>query len=245
MQNRPFVPLIDRGVLEASETACVRDVVVPLMLTRQVAELPDAGAFPDAIERLHKDVTHYLESGERQYAYVTGQTEQGDILGIILYPVLGKAELIGLSLGNLKKTMRLTLSPPGLHLLHGFLVFVVHILSAAQPFPHPYGEERAQLPLENTDAITVQQHLLEQVDAGDGEQALALFEVRVVDTFGRPTLLQARWYPNRDLASWEWRCEEGGLTSEGIVFSTDQAALLAGFLTLLRLAFPDDWSWEE
>jgi hypothetical protein len=83
------------------------------------------------------------------------------------------------------------------------------------------------------------------VDAADEEQTLTLFEVRVVDTFGRPTRLWARWYPNRDLASWEWQFEEGELPAGGIAFTVEQAALLSGFLTLLRLAFPDDWSWEE
>lgn len=246
MQNRPFVPLIDRGVLEASEGTCIDDVAVPLMLTRHVADPPDAGTFPDAIERLHTDVNRHLQSGERQYPFVIGQTERGDVLGIILYPALKKAEVIGLSIDNLEQTTRLTLSPSGLHLFHGFLVFVVHSLSATQPISHPYEEgERERSSPENTDVATVQQHLLRQVDAADEEQALALFEVRVVDTFGRPTRLWARWYPNRDLTSWEWQFEEGELSAGGIAFTVEQAALLSGFLTLLRLAFPDDWSWEE
>jgi hypothetical protein len=246
VENRPFVPLIDRGVLEASEDACVEGVVVPLMLTRHVADPPDAGAFPDAIERLRSDVARHLETSERQYAFVTGQTERGDVLGVILYLALKKAEVIGLTCGDAARTTRVTLSPAGVHLLHGFLVFVVHALCASQPAAHPYGEERERTqPPENTDVAAVQRHLLARVDAGDEAQALTLFGARVVDTFGRPTSLQARWYPNRGLASWEWHVEEGELARAGILFTLEQAALLSGFLTLLRLAFPDDWSWQE
>lgn len=235
MNVRPFVPLIDRGVLEESDSSCIGGVVVPLMLTRHVAELPDAGAFPDAVERLRSDVARRLQHGERQYPFVTGQTDRGDVLGVILYPVLKKAEVIGLVPG-LESTTRMTLSPSGLHLLHGYLVFVAHSLAPARSAEHP--------PPENTDVTTVCEHLLTMVDAGDGEQALTVFAVKVVDTFGRPVILRAKWYPNRDLTSWEWEGVEGEPTG-GIFFDLEQATLLAGFFTLLRLAYPDEWSWQE
>ncbi len=231
MNDRPFVPLIDQGVLEESDSSCVGDVIVPLMLTRHVAELPDAGAFPAAVERLRSDIDRHLEHGERQYPFVTGQTERGDVLGVVLYPALKKAEVIGLS-PDLKDTTRMTLSPNGLHLLHGYLVFVVHSLAAQVGSP------------ENTDVATVCKCLLTMVNADDDEQALTVFAVKVVDTFGRPVVLHAKWYPNRDLISWEWEGVEGGPTG-GIFFDLEQAKLLAGFFTLLRLAYPDEWSWQE
>lgn len=243
MQTKPFAPLIDRGVLEASDSACIEDIVVPLMLARHVAELPDAGSFPDAVERLRGDVSQVLKAGERQYPFVTEQTEAGPV-GIILYPALEKADILGLSL-NLKQTRRLVLCPSGLHLLHGFLVFIVHTLSTAQPTAHPYLQEGSKVQPENVDVASVQRYLLMRVDGADEDQVLTLFEVAVVDTYGRPCRIRARWYPNRDLASWEWRFEEGEMAEDGIAFTLKQAALLAGFLTLLRLAFPDDWSWKE
>jgi len=230
-------------VLEESDSSCIREVVVPLMLTRHVAELPDAGAFPDAVERLRSDVARHVEHGERQYPLVTGQTERGDVLGVILYPRLKKDEVIGLAPG-LESTTRMTLSPSGLHLLHGYLVFVVHCLAAAQPAGHPYGEMEGIRSPENTDVAAVREHLLAMVDSGDDEQALTVFAVKVVDTFGRPVVLRAVWYPNRDLVSWEWEGVEGEPTG-GIFFDLEQAALLAGFFTLLRLAYPDEWSWQE
>lgn len=246
MQTDPFVPLIDRGVLEASDGTCIEDIVVPLMLVRHVAEPPDAGSFPDAVERLHGDITRVLKAGERQYPFVTDQTE-GGVLGIILYPALEKADVLGLSPNDQKQTRRLVLSPTGLHLLHGFLVFIVHTLSATQPTTHPYqqDESRTHRPPENTDVARVREYLSMQVDGADEGQVLTLFEMTVVDTYGRPSRIWARWYPNRDLASWEWRFEEGEPAEDGIAFTLEQAALLSGFLTLLRLAFPDDWSWKE
>ncbi len=241
MEDRPFVPLIDRGVLEGSDSSCVGGVVVPLMLARHVAELPDPGSFPDAVERLRSDVARYLEHGERQYPYVTGQTKRGDVLGVILYPALRAAEIIGLA-PDLEGTTRMTLSPNGVHLFHGFLVFVVHSLAPAVSAARSY--EGTQGDLTNSDVAVVRERLLAMVDEGDEGQALETFSVKVVDTFGRPVVLRAVWYPNRGLASWEWEGVEGEPTG-GIFFDLEQAALLAGFFTLLRLAYPDQWSWQE
>lgn len=250
MIEMPFVPLIDRGVFEESGGvseesggACIADVIVPLMLVRHVAELPDAGAFPDAVERLRADVARHLEHGERQYPFVTGQTERGDVLGVILYPALRKAEVIGLA-PDLRSTARMTLSPNGVHLLHGWLVFAVHSLATDRPGGHPYGQVGGIQP-ENADVAAVRRRLLAMVEAGDKEQALTAFSVRVVDVFGRPHTLRARWYPHRGLVSWEWEPLEGDLPAGGVFFDLEQAALLAGFLTLLRLAYPEEWSWRE
>lgn len=251
MQDQPFVPLIDRGVLEASDTTCVENIVVPLMLVRHVADLPDPGAFADAIERLRADISRHVQSGERQYAFVTGQTPKGDVLGIILYPALKKAEVIGLDFSDEDKTSRMTLSPNGLHLLHGFLIFVVHSLAAPQSISHPYGPNRTSGTPQNTDVAAVQQFFLSRISDDDLNQSLnlslRLFQVQIVDSFGRPAVLAAKWYPHLGKASWEWRFVEGadGPTSGGIAFELKHAALLAGFLTILRLAFPEEWSWQE
>lgn len=247
MKDQPFVPLIDRGVLEESDTTCVENVVVPLMFVRHVADLPDPGAFADAVERLRADVSRHLQSGERQYAFATGQTLRGGVLGMILYPALKKAEVIGLSVDDNDRTSRMTLSPNGLHLLQGFLIFVVHSLAAPLPTSHPYGEDRTLGAMENADVAAVQKFFLDRVNADDLNQSLRLFQARVVDAFGRPTILEAKWYPNLDKASWEWRFveETNGPIAGGIAFDMQHAALLSGFLTILRLAFPKEWSWQE
>ena len=247
MADQPFVPLIDRGALEESDTTCIENVVVPLMLVRHVVELPDPGAFADAVERLRADVTRHVQSGERQYAFAAGQTPGGDALGVILYPALEKAEIIGLGIDDGARTSRMTLSPNGLHLLHGFLTFVVHSLAALHPTSHPYGVERPLTQPENADVAAVQQALLAQVDPDNMNQALCLFQVRVVDSFGRPTFLDAKWYPNLGRASWEWRFveETNGPITGGVAFDMEYATLLAGFFTVLRLAFTEEWSWQE
>lgn len=241
MENS-FVPLIDRGIFEPEEDACIEEVIMPLMLARLVAAPPDAGAFLSAVERLHADIARHIRSGERRYPFTIGMTRNG-ALGIVLYTALRKADLIGLSTSDPQQTACLTLSPSGLHLFHGFLVFVTHSLHGAKDMSG--SEVQGPSPKQNMDVARVQQHLLGMVNLGNEGQALRLFGVRVVDTYGRPAQLSAKWYPNRAWASWEWQFGEGDQASGGIAFTMEQAAQLSGFLTLLHMAFPKEWVWEE
>ena len=86
--------------------------------------------------------------------------------------------------------------------------------------------------------------LLGQVDAADEDQGLTLFSTRLVDVRGRTTTLYALWYPQLGQLRWEWLIE--GEQMEGVTFSMSQAAQIAGFITLLRMASDaNDWIWTD
>jgi len=220
----PFVPLFDTGIFESTDQACIADIVVPLMLVRHVAEGPDAALFPQVVEQLRKDIAQM----EQTYPFVTGWA--GDKpLGVILYPSLKKAEVKGTTrTRDGETTTTVTLSTNGVHLLHGWLTFALLLLTENPPVP------------ENADVATVLQHLLTMRN----NDMVEVFRVTIVDTMGRPCLLQARWYPGSSEVSWEWSSLEGDQPAGGIWFNHEQTEKLAGFFTLLRLACPE-WSWQD
>lgn len=239
MTTDPFSPNIGTGVWE-SQDSVVDGIRVPLMLCRSVAELPDPTPWAEAIAHL----AERIRQSTRDIVYTIASQGPGCSPGIIIYPNINRFKVIGYD-ATLTSTAgtAVMLTPNGLHLLHGQLVFFVHHLARRLSPKHPYPEAPPAVEQENADVAAVRDALIAQVDAADTAQRVKLFASNITDMMGRPVTLEGIWYPNIDVTSWEWTGRNDGL-SGSIYFPLTYAAHLAGLLTILRLARPE-WSWQE
>ncbi|HIE38358.1 MAG TPA: hypothetical protein EYP77_04680 [Anaerolineae bacterium] len=211
------------------------NVIVPLVLIRHVAELPEPAMLADALDRFRNDLEQHRQSGRAQRLYVINRTNEGRVLGAIVYPEAKAVEIIETGRSAPPHSSRTTFTPNSLHLFHGFLVFTTEFL-APESLPE----------ISNRDVAAVCSALREQAQARpDGKgQRIRLFHIAVSDRFGRPVAITAGWDPAQGILSWEWTGLESDLQG-GLYLTVEDARLLAGFITLLRMSDPDAWSWND
>ena len=228
MEGRPYVPVINRGIFDPTPDNVIAGVIVPLMLARHVAGLPDESLLLEQVARLRRDVSLYTQRSE-EYPFTVSHSSPGVVTGIVFHPQVRKAEVIGPRVGKLEGVARVVLDPMGVHLLHGFLNFFANFLH----------QDWDDIP--NADVRIVQEYcrLVAQ-----HQESVTLFAVRLAEASGASSWLRGVWYPQPMVASWEWQLEGPGSLSDGIKFSLGEAVSLAGFLTIWRVAF-NEWSWLE
>jgi len=234
-----FSPSIGTGIFAEGPENMIDEVVVPLMLCRSVANLPNDPSLTDQVHRMRESL-----ATAREWAFGMQARGVQDSLGVTIFPATRHARVRGCTVAG-DRAETIALDAEGLHLLHGHLVFFVHHLAMALPGAHPYREALGGAPgaPQNEDVSTVKDSIVGQVDAADSNQRLVLFGVDVNDSMGRPVHLTGAWYPNRDRTSWEWEGLNTHLAGS-VHFPVGYAAELAGLLTLIRLAQPE-WSWQE
>ncbi|MEA3377618.1 MAG: hypothetical protein U9R72_15640 [Chloroflexota bacterium] len=139
-------------------------------------------------------------------------------------------------------TRALLLDANGALLLQGTLNFFLHYLN-------PLVAERVeQAPYLDDDVLVpeiLNRYLVQTVEWARGKmeagaRRVELFAAPLADRYGRQTVLRAVWQPEPPHICWQWEFEERCLAG---YLEVRQATWVSGFITLIRLAYPDQWSW--
>jgi len=223
-----FVPVISDTFLASFRGP----VNVPLILVRAVAGLPEMDEHTAELVAELKDRVEKLRStGRARFIWTPKVHTGGGILpaGAVqlffkeqIVQVQAKADLEG------KEGQALLLDPNGALLLQGTLNLFIHL------------QEGDPESVANRDLARVLCLMLDKKEAG--ARAVELFAGPVDDLYGQETHLRAEWHVTEEHVSWQWG-EEG--QSAMACFDVAQATWVSGFLTLVRLAWPEEWKWRS
>jgi len=245
MSDHDLAPVIDDDVFRAVQPSAA-PVNVPLVLVRHVAEPPRSrGVTVELAARLKRRVAELRDRREAALSWTPGEGWRGPAPGAVEYffeegsiQVYAK----GSPEARAATTRTVLLDANGALLLQGTLNGFLHYLNplaAERVEQAPYLDEEVLRP------EMINQYLIQLVQWArgrleDGASSVRLFAAPTRDLFGERGVLRATWVVDPPHISWGWSSED---RSVSLYLDVRQAAWVSGFITLLRMALPDEWRW--
>jgi hypothetical protein len=223
-------------------------VNVPLVLVRHVAELPAGAVATEMAEGLRQRVEALRRERRASFAWAPVVHAGASFTCPGTVELFFREETMQVWAkatpdAKAPQARALILDPNGALLLQGTLNLFVACLN---PLAGPAGGRDsgepgraggASEPL-NRDMGAIVEWAREEL-AG-GAERLDLFGVPLSDRYGRETVLRAAWDVGPAHVSWQWEFDG---QPQAAYFTPEQAAWVSGFITLVRLAYPDEWGW--
>ncbi|MBN1180168.1 MAG: hypothetical protein JXD18_13235 [Anaerolineae bacterium] len=234
-----FSPVVTDAIFRDSIPGQV-SVNVPLVLVRHVAELPSVAAAVEMAAGLRQRVEALRRERRASFAWAPAVHSGSSFTCPGTVELFFREETMQVwakaALDTKAPLARaLILDPNGALLLQGTLNLFVACLN---PLADSAGGQVGALRL-NRDMGDIVEWAQEGL-AG-GATHLDLFGVPLSDRYGRETVLRAAWDVGPAHASWQWEFDG---RPQAAYFTPEQAAWVSGFITLVRLAYPDEWVWQ-
>lgn len=222
-------------------------VNVPLVLARHVAELPPSQTLAlEMAAKLRQRIEALRRERRASFAWVPSRHAGAGFVSpgaVRLFfregtmQVWTKGDLGG------RETQSLLLDTNAVLLFQGTLNLFLHFLNPLM------GHKARQAPYLDCDDILVPEIInrdialvvtwVEEKLASDAE-CIELFAIPLADRYGRETVLRAVWDVETVHVSWQWEFDE---VAYAAYLDVEQATWVSGFITLVRLAYPQEWTW--
>lgn len=229
-------------------------VNVPLVLARHVAELPPSQALAlEMAAKLRERIEALRRERRASFAWVPSRHAGAGFLGpgaVRLFFREGTMQVWTKGDPNGRETQSLLLDGNGVLLFQGTLNFFLHFLNPL------VGHKVRQAPYLDRDDILVpeiinrdialvvtwvKEELASEAERADNRHPLIeLFATPLTDRYGRETVLRAVWDVEPAHVSWQWEFDE---VPYAAYLDVEQATWVSGFITLVRLAYPQEWTW--
>lgn len=223
-------------------------VNVPLVLARHVAELPlIRGLSLELSTKLRQSTEAVAQKGKSSLIWEPentwiGASSKPGTLEFFFDERLVQVHTKTSPEERETSTQSLFLDANALLLYQGMLNCFAHYLNplvAERVEQAPYFEDDVLVPeIINHHVAEVVRWAKGKVD--EGAKRVELFAAPVADRYGRETILKANWVVLPPHAGWCWEFGECPL---GAYLDVKQATWVNGFITLIRLAYPDEWAW--
>jgi hypothetical protein len=241
-----FAPVVTDAVFGVSPSDGP-PVNVPLVLARHVAELPPSQA--QALEmaaKLRQRIEGLRQERRASFAWVPSRHAGAGLVSpgaVRLFFREGTMQVWAKGDPKGKEAQSLLLDANAVLLFQGTLNFFLHFLNPLM------AHEARQAPYLDRDDVLVPEIInrdialvvtwVEERLAGDAER-IDLFASPLADRYGRETVLRAVWDVETAHVSWQWEFDEVLCAA---YLDVEQATWVSGFITLVRLAYPQEWAW--
>jgi hypothetical protein len=243
-EGHDLVPVIDEAIFKAVEPSDA-PVNVPLVLVRHVAEPPLKQAVSlETGDRLKGAIEALREGRRASFLWSPTSAWRGPSPGSVEYYFEEEAIQVYAksSYGGRTGLRTILLGVNGALLFQGTVNAFLHFLNpivAERARQAPYFDEGVLRPeIINKHLIRLTRWARSKVD--EGERRIPLFCVPVRDRYGQQGHLEAAWLVEPPHISWTWRSDDRSAES---YLNVEQATWVNGFVTLLRLTYPDRWVW--
>jgi hypothetical protein len=243
-EGHDLAPVIDEAIFQVVEPSDA-PVNVPLVLVRHVAEPPLKQAVSLETANRLKDAIEALREGRRaSLLWSPTSAWRGPSPGSVEYYFEEEAIQVYAksSYGGRTGLRTILLDANGALLFQGTVNAFLHFLNpivAERARQAPYFNEGVLRPeIINKHLIRLTRWARSKVD--EGERRITLFRTTVLDRYGQQGHLEAAWIVDPPHISWSWTSEDRSVKSH---LNVEQATWVNGFVTLLRLTYPDRWAW--
>jgi hypothetical protein len=243
-EGHDLAPVIDEAIFEAVEPSDA-PLNVPLVLVRHVAEPPLKQAVSlETANRLRRAIKALRERCRASLLWSPTSAWRGPSPGSVEYffeeeaiQVCAKSSYKGRT--GLRTVL---LDANGALLFQGTINAFLHFLNpivAERARQAPYFDEGVLRPeIINKHLIRLTRWARSKVD--ERERRFPLFRAPVLDRYGQQGHLEAAWIVDPPHISWTWNSEDRSIDT---YLNVEQATWVNGFVTLLRLTYPDRWAW--
>lgn len=229
-------------------------VNVPLVLARHIAELPPSQALAmEMAARLRERIEGLRRERRASFAWAPSRHTGAGFVSpgaVRLFFREGTMQVWAKGDPSGRGTQSLLLDANSVLLLQGTLNLFLHFLNplmAHKLRQAPYLDRDDVLVPEiiNRDIALVVTWVKEKLASG-AERAdnrhplIELFAAPLADRYGRGAVLRAVWDVEPAHVSWQWEFDE---VPYAAYLDVEQATWVSGFITLVRLAYPQEWAW--
>ena len=241
-----FAPVVTDTVFKDSPPGGP-PVNVPLVLARHIAELPPSQALAlEMAAKLRERIKGLRRERRASFAWVPSQHTGADFVSpgaVRLFFREGTMQVWAKSDPKGRETQSLLLDANSVLLLQGTLNLFIHFLNplmAHKVGQAPYLDRDDVLVPEiiNRDIALVVTWVKGELASEAGR--IELFAAPLADRYGRETVLRAVWDVEPAHVSWQWEFDE---VPYAAYLDVEQATWVSGFITLVRLAYPQEWTW--
>jgi hypothetical protein len=253
-----FAPVVTDAVFGVSSSDGP-PVNVPLVLARHVAELPPSQALAlEMAAKLRRRIEGLRRERRASFAWLPTRHAGAGFVGpgaVQLFfregtmQVWAKGDLSG------RETQSLLLDTNAALLFQGTLNLFLHFLNPllgrkARPAPYLVRDDVLVPEIINRDIALVVTWVEEKL--ASEVECIELFAIPLADRYGRETVLRAVWDVESAHVSWQWAFDEmpsdgtdrdGRRDPHAAYLDVEQATWVSGFITLVRLAYPQEWTW--
>jgi len=222
-------------------------VNVPLVLARHVAELPPSQALAmEMAARLRERIEALRRERRASFAWVPSRHTRADFVSpgaVRLFFREGTMQVWAKGDPSGRETQSLLLDANAVLLFQGTLNLFLHFLNPL------VGHKARQAPYLDRDDVLVPEILNRDIalvvtwvkeELASEAERVELFAAPLADRYGRETVLRAVWDVEPAHVSWQWEFDEMPYAA---YLDVEQATWVSGFITLVRLAYPQEWAW--
>jgi len=241
-----FAPVVTDTVFRDSPSGG-QPVNVPLVLTRHVAELPASQALAmEMAAKLRERIEALRRERRASFAWAPSRHIGAGFVSpgaVRLFFREGTMQVGAKGDPSGRETQSLLLDANAVLLFQGTLNLFLHFLNplmAHKVRQAPYLDcDDVLVPeIVNRDIALVVTWVKEEL-ASEAER-IELFAAPLADWYGRETVLRAVWDVEPAHVSWQWEFNEAPYAT---YLDVEQATWVSGFITLVRLAYPQEWAW--
>jgi len=241
-----FAPVVTDAVFRDSPSGG-QPVNVPLVLTRHVAELPPSQALAlEMAAKLRERIEALRRERRASFAWVpSSHTGAGFVSpgAMRLFFREGTMQVWAKGDPGGRETQSLLLDANAVLLFQGTLNLFIHFLNPLVGYKvrqAPYLDRDDVLVPEiiNRDIALIVTWVKEKLASEAGR--IELFAAPLADRYGRETVLRAVWDVEPAHVFWQWEFDE---VPYAAYLDVEQATWVSGFITLVRLAYPQEWTW--
>ena len=222
-------------------------VNVPLVLARHVAELPPSQALAmEMAAKLRQRIEALRQERRASFAWVPSRHAGAGFVSpgaVRLFFREGTMQVWAKGDPKGKETQSLLLDANAVLLFQGTLNLFLHFLNPlldhkARQAPYLDRDDVLVPEIINRDIALVVTWAEEKLVGG--AERIEPFAAPLTDRYGRETVLRAVWDVESAHVSWQWEFDE---VPYGAYLDVEQATWVSGFITLVRLAYPQEWNW--
>lgn len=241
-----FAPVVTDAIFEDSPSDGP-PVNVPLVLARHVAELPPSQALAlEMAARLRERIEGLRRERRASFAWVPSRHAGAGFVSpgaVRLFFREGTMQVWAKGDPSGRETQSLLLDTNAALLFQGTLNLFLHFLNPlvghkARQAPYLDRDDVLVPEIINRDIALVVTWVKEKL-ASEAER-VELFAAPLADRYGRETVLRAVWDVEPAHVSWQWEFDE---VPYAAYLDVEQATWVSGFITLVRLAYPQEWTW--
>lgn len=241
-----FAPVVTDAVFKDSPPDGP-SVNVPLVLARHVAELPPSQALAlEMAGKLRERIEALRRERRASFAWVPSRHTGADFVGpgaVRLFFREGTMQVWAKGDPKGKETQSLLLDGNGVLLFQGTLNLFIHFLNPlmahkVRQAPYLDHDDALAPAIINRDIALVVTWVKEKLASEAGR--IELFAAPLADRYGQETVLRAVWDVEPAHISWQWEFDEVPHTA---YLDVEQATWVSGFITLARMAYPQEWTW--
>ena len=243
-ESHDVAPVVGDALFHAV-CASTAPVNVPLVLARHVAGVPaDQGPSLTASGHLREVVEELGKRGKAAVVWDPSARGRRNGAGTVEY--FFREEEIQVhtraSLDTGRATRRFLLDTNGAVLFQGTVNAFLHYLNPLM-IEHveqaPYLDPGTRPAIINRPVAALTRWARAQMEGGSRQ--IRLFAASCRDRYGQPGILEALWHVNPAYISWGWRSDERAVRG---YLSVQEATWVSGLMTLVRLTYPDEWTWQ-